>query len=171
MEFVFLSSDPKIKMKIMKKHHFLIIVFALLATSCIKSKKKGNCEFHRLEYVELKADGGDMKDDKTILECLQLEVEKDVMRITNETKTISLKFSISDGNIVEDIDIDLDSDIKKTFHSVDEQDMELIEKSKTWEITIKSDNKSRFNGYIKLFKTSDGDYWKQEDKLKDISEK
>ena len=76
MEFVFLSSDPKIKMKIMKKHHFLIIVFALLATSCIKSKKKGNCEFHRLEYVELKADGGDMKDDKTILNVYNWKLRK-----------------------------------------------------------------------------------------------
>jgi len=150
----------------MKTHYLLIILFAILATSCVKKKKKGNCEFHRLEFVELKNDEGDIKDDKTILECLQLKVGDDFMHISNEAKTISLKFSVSDGNIVEEIDIDLDSDVKESFDTVDEQEMELIEKPKSWEITIKSDNKSKFNGYIKLFKTSDGDYWKLEKEVK-----
>ncbi len=156
----------------MRTFFFLVFVLTLfVATSCIKKKKSGNCEFHRLEFVELEANGADMKIDKSIIECLQLEVNEDVMRISNEKNTISLKFSVSDENIIEDVDLNINNDFKKSFDSTDEQEMELVEKPKSWEITIKSDNQSKFNGYIKLFKTSDGDYWKKQDKLKDVSEK
>jgi preprotein translocase subunit SecF len=156
----------------MRTFFFLVFVLALLvATSCIKKKKSGDCEFHRLEFVELDADGADMKVDKSVLECLQLEVNEDVMTISNEENTISLKFSVSDENIVEDVDLNIDNDFKKSFDSADEQEMELVEKPKSWEITIKSDNQSKFNGYIKLFKTSDGDYWKQQKDKQDLSSK
>ena len=138
--------------------------------SCVK-KKKGNCEFHRLEFIEYRAGSLDIKIDKTILECLQLEVKDDRMIIANKAKTISLKFSVSDENIVEDLNIDLDGDIQKSFGSADEQEMELSEKPKSWEISIKSDNHSRFNGYIKLYKTSDGDYWKLEKENTELTAK
>jgi hypothetical protein len=155
----------------MKKFCVLILAFITIAVACVKKGKNTNCEFHRLEFVEIQADGSDIKTDKTILECLQLTVEDDFMLVANKAKTIQLKFSVSDENIVEEVDLDLDAEFKKSFDSVDEQEMELIEKAKTWEITIKSDNKSKFNGYIKLFKTSDGDYWKLQEKEKAVSAK
>ncbi len=156
----------------MRTFFFLVFVLALfIATSCIKKKKSGNCEFHRLEFVELEANGADMKIDKSILECLQIEVNDDVMRISNEENTISLMFSVSDENIVEDVDLNIDNDFKKSFDSIDEHEMELVEKPKSWEIIIRSDNQSKFNGYIKLFKTSDGEYWKNQKEKHDLSSK
>lgn len=155
----------------MKTHYLFAICLVILISSCVKNKKKGNCEFHRLEFVELKSNGGEVKDDKTILECLQIISKDDFILITNEAKTIHLKFSTSEGSIIEEFNMDLDGSVKKSFASIDEQEMELIEKNKTWEITIKSDNSSKFNGYIKLYKTSDGDYWKLDEENKDISAK
>ena len=155
----------------MKLHYLFAALFVLLVVSCVKKKKSEGCEFHQLEFIELKADGGDIKTDKTILECLQLKVDDDFIQIFNKEKSINLKFSVSGENIVEDIDLNLDNELKKSFNSTDEQEMELIKKDTSWEIAIKSDNQSKFNGYIKLFKTSDGDYWEQQRKNKTLSSK
>jgi hypothetical protein len=72
-------------------------------------------------------------------------------------------------DIVEEIDIKLADIFNKSFNSLDDQEIELIEKEKTWEINFKSDNESNFNGYLKLYKTSDADYWKEKNGAKDLS--
>ncbi|NJO91128.1 MAG: hypothetical protein HC831_20800 [Chloroflexia bacterium] len=49
-----------------------------------------------------------MKTDKSILECLQLELNEDIMMISNEENSINLKFSVSDKNVVEEVDLNID---------------------------------------------------------------
>jgi hypothetical protein len=155
----------------MKTRYLIIILVVLLVVvSCKKKKKKQDkCEFNKLEYVEYAGKSTDIKKDKTILECLQLEVKDNLILITNEAKTINIKFSTSGKSIVEEIDINVTNELNKSFDSVDEQEIELEEKASTWEINFKSDNSSMFNGYLKLYKTSDGDYWKKKKESEELS--
>lgn len=151
------------------KPYYLICLIALLLVFSCKKKKNKNCEFHRIEYVVLEEKNGDLKDDQTILECLQMEYENGVYKITNEAKTINIKFSISSENIVENLDLKLDGKVSESINATDEQEMELKKQNRTWEIMINSDNKSKLNGSLKLYKTNDGDFWKKEQEGIDVS--
>lgn len=151
------------------KPYYLICLIALLLVFSCKKKKNKNCEFHRIEYVVLEEKNGDLKDDQTILECLQMEYENGVYKITNEAKTINIKFSISSENIVENLDLKLDGKVSESINATDEQEMELKKQNRTWEIMINSDNKSKLNGSLKLYKNNDGDFWKKEQEGIDVS--
>lgn len=151
------------------KPYYLICLIALLLVFSCKKKKNKNCEFHRIEYVVLEEKNGDLKDDQTILECLQMEYENGVYKITNEAKTINIKFSISSENIVENLDLKLDGKVSESINATDEQEMELKKQNRTWEIMINSDNKSKLNGSLKLYKTNDGDFWEKEQEGIDVS--
>jgi len=154
----------------MKKAYFYYILIALMAVSCLKKKKTASCEFNKVEFVEYKQNSIAIKTDKTILDCLQLEIKEDQVEIYNSAKSINISFSASSENIIEEISIDLNKEVKESFDAIDEQEITLKESENEWEIIFKSDNSNQLNGFLKIYKTSDAEYWKLHKEL-ELSEK